>query len=359
MRIQRKPSHHSGPGTNWYQLLLVMLGTAFVTRQLSTASGATRCHPDEEDYNPSVMMDSLSLPRLSDVLTLFSIDNAPRELQSSSSLRKPQPQLEAARVSRMSKYNSTYQYKLPEGDWQQPPPECGAAPAFDSFFGLPQSERSRFGEDQIIYRTFFLDKSIVRGNYIELGAFDGRTESNSRFFDLCLGWKGLLIEGNPATFDRMQRARPRAHRMSFAPSCSAEYEAVNKTVQFAKYPMANAGIQGKAKTYDAKPMVAVPCGPLGPVLEDVFGERIHFMSLDVEGAEPMVLRTIDFSKIQIDVLMVEVSNKFCGAVCPSRDETRAIMKAAGYRRYEGLVLASDVYVRPGSGLDVPGVAPVA
>jgi hypothetical protein len=52
--------------------------------------------------------------------------------------------------------------------------------------------------------------------------------------------------------------------MSFAPSCDADYERVNKTVEFYRYPMTNVGLPGKAKTYEGKPTVDVPCGPLGP-----------------------------------------------------------------------------------------------
>ena len=72
--------------------------------------------------------------------------------------------------------------------------------------------------------------------------------------------------------------------------------------------MTNSGLEGKALTYTGKPTVSVPCGPLGPVLEDIFQEegKIDFFSLDVEGAEPEVLTTIDFTKIQIDVIMIEV-----------------------------------------------------
>ena len=79
-----------------------------------------------------------------------------------------------------------------------------------------------------------------------------------------------------------------------------------------------------------------------------------FFSLDVEGSEPMVLRTIDFEQVDIKVLMVEVVNTHCREVCESRNETRAIMKAAGYRRYEDIIPSSDVYVKPGSGYELPG-----
>lgn len=351
--------------------MLAALATVFVGNELSSlAEGTSRGLVGTQSIALPSLLTFSSIPTTSEVKRISSVLTTEFSTQLGyGSAEKPNPQdndnlpirepttsQEAnEKAVRMSKYNSTYQYKPPQKEYQRAP-ECGAEPQFLDFFKQGQKVRSRFLEDQIIYEHFFQGKLPEHGKYIELGAFDGQQEANSRFYDLCLGWKGLLIEGNPLTFDKMQRARPQAHRMSFAPSCSAEYEAVNKTVQFAKYPMANAGIRGKAKTYDAKPMVAVPCGPLTPVLQDIFeGQPINFFSLDVEGAEPMVLSTIDFTKVQIVVMMIEVENTYCRANCESRDQTRAIMKAAGYKRYEHLVQASDVYIRPGSAYELPEV----
>jgi hypothetical protein len=87
---------------------------------------------------------------------------------------------------------------------------------------------------------------IDTGTYVELGAFQGRAESNSAFFDLCLGWKGLLIEGNPAHYSKLVQNRPHAHKMSFAPSCDAHFEAINKTVEFHARKFTNAGLPGQA-----------------------------------------------------------------------------------------------------------------
>jgi hypothetical protein len=142
--------------------------------------------------------------------------------------------------------------------------------------------------------------------------------------------------------------------MSFAPSCSAEYEAVNGTVPFYRYPQTNVGLVGNAKSYEGKDTVDVPCGPLTPVLQDVFeGERISLFVLDVEGSESMVLDTIDFEAVIIEVMMIEVFNAHCGRVCPSREKIRAKMKAAGYQKYENVVHASDVYVHPRSRYQMP------
>ena len=168
-----------------------------------------------------------------------------------------------------------------------------------------------------------------------------------------------MIEGNPTTFRAARENRPQAHRISFAPSCTQEYEDTKGTVEFHAVIWTNAGLQGKALAYNnsGTKTVPVPCGPLSPVLEDVFAKegRINFFSLDVEGAEVMVLETIDFSKIQIDVLMIEVENTFCKAhaPCEQRDKVRAIMDRAGYKRYSGLIRASDLFVHPQAPYQLP------
>ena len=53
----------------------------------------------------------------------------------------------------------------------------------------------------------------------------------------------------------------------------------------------------------------LPCLPLGEILS-MFGiERIDFFSLDVEGAELEVLRTLDFSKVHINVIAIEADGR--------------------------------------------------
>jgi hypothetical protein len=265
------------------------------------------------------------------------------------------------KYERLLKYVTKYNYTAPWETFHRPSEECGVAPNYNEFFSQPATKRSRYDEDKIIYNKFFRNSNVTtttkgtKGTYVELGAFDGATESNTRFFDVCLGWKGLLIEGNPITYPKTRLQRPQSHRISYAPSCSAEYELTNKTVEFHQVVWSNAGLEGSALAYkdSPKPTVPVPCGPLGPVLQDMFpkGETINFFSLDVEGAELMVLQTIDFhdpDTPQIDIFMVESYNSDCQAVCPKRDQVRTLLQDVGYKLYVDLIKASDVFVHPKS-----------
>ena len=235
--------------------------------------------------------------------------------------------------------------------------DCGSSPDFHNFFLQPkQTSRSIDNEDKIVYEKFFKNNIDVEGTYIELGAYDGVREANTRFFDTCLKWKGLLIEGNPRMYEKLVTNRPNTHRMSFAPSCLQW----NQTVTFYNTKYTNSGMKGHATQYDSKDNITytsniqVPCGPIGPVIEHVFPgkvdllPRINFFSLDVEGAEKLVLDTIDFSRVQIDIFMIEIQNNNCkkGTRCEVRDQVRKIMNDAGYVKYEDIVRFGDVYIHP-------------
>jgi len=44
--------------------------------------------------------------------------------------------------------------------------------------------------------------------FVELGALDGKTFSNTYMLERCFGWHGLLIEGSPQNFEKLKHNRP-------------------------------------------------------------------------------------------------------------------------------------------------------
>jgi hypothetical protein len=252
--------------------------------------------------------------------------------------------------------HSRYQYHPPEPRHEEwgigHDPECGSGPSFDWFFQnlSNPNHRSVNNEDKTIYNTLF-QRAIAqdpqkRHTYIELGAFDGLTESNTRFFDECLNWDGLLIEGNPVKFPLLLQNRPHAHRLNFAPGCREN--STNETIPFHSVHFTNGGVAGFAKDYpEGHKIVQVPCGSLTPVLQELAPNGVDFFSLDVEGSEPLIVGNIDFGKVHIDVLMVESWNGNCPREpneCETRTKTRAILQKAGYRRFSNVIQKSDLYV---------------
>lgn len=159
--------------------------------------------------------------------------------------------------------------------------------------------------------------------FFEAGAYDGIQESNSLPFELCLNWSGVLIEGNPNSYKRLCRAgRQRSHLVHAIPSCAVPSTTrissggTDATVNF--NPTLTARNQG----------FAVPCVPLQAVLSQLGILHFDFFSLDVEGAEPQVLSTLDFNQTSAKILMVEVKNRF--RMRRNRHLLRAQLQPAGY-----------------------------
>ncbi|KAL7573368.1 hypothetical protein ACA910_011728 [Epithemia clementina (nom. ined.)] len=142
--------------------------------------------------------------------------------------------------------------------------------------------------------------------------------------------------------------------MSFIPSCSLEEQAANKTIPFHPIGSANTGVEaqdrGVTLVYNARTdFVQVPCGSLWQVFADIFPQgSVSFFSLDVEGSEHLVLEKIDFSKVFIEMIMVEVANNFCrkGHPCEARDKAREVLGKNDYIRFSNRVHASDIHIHP-------------
>ena len=76
------------------------------------------------------------------------------------------------------------------------PPGCPAPahlPPTNPVLQLPF--HSQFGEDEWLFSNLFYNK--VNGFYLEMGAMDGTTYSNTRWLQQAAGWKGMLIEACP------------------------------------------------------------------------------------------------------------------------------------------------------------------
>lgn len=170
-------------------------------------------------------------------------------------------------------------------------------------------------EDAIILARFFGGGSRLRGGvFVEMGALDGVVFSNTLALEHCLGWTGLLIEANPTNAAECRRNRP----------CTPLY--AGAACRLPQTTVLFRNKSGGTARIGAGITVSVPCKPLSAVFEEHGIRHISFFSLDVEGGELGVLQTIDWTRVAIEVLMVETTAR---ASPDEPEKTRAVRAYLG------------------------------
>jgi len=173
---------------------------------------------------------------------------------------------------------------------------------------------SQHGQSEYVDKLL---KGRRNGVFLEAGAADGEALSNSLFFELHRNWTGILMEANPI---RVKHLITRNRDAFVVPACLS----VTTTPQVVKFTMTATGKGGaissninrgiwKAFKYYAKSEafgeVYVQCFPLMSVAAALNIQHIDYFSLDVEGAEVPVLKTIDWKKLTIDVITIEYNHQ--------------------------------------------------
>ena len=205
--------------------------------------------------------------------------------------------------------------------------------------------RSQLSEDLILLPTLLSAARWRPSAFVELGALDGVSLSNTIMLERCFNWTGLLIEASPRNFAGLRNA-PRTAAKVHSAVCNQP-----GTLRFADVRGPVAG------QLDVRPMgartsptpgsqrtggVEVPCAPLGAMMAEHKLRSPAFLSLDVEGAEEHVLRTVDPRTFSVVVIERSAFD------APKNARVHVLMTTAGMRLAAHLcVRASNIYLAPG------------
>jgi len=154
-----------------------------------------------------------------------------------------------------------------------------------------------FKQDWFIYWNFFrnngpaprVDGRERAGVYVDIGASLPFEYSNTVAFDRCFGWRGVCVEPNPHL----------AHFLRAYRSCEVFEHCVD-----------DEGTKGKAfSDRDGNVQFTADCLTMEGVLTrgNLWDERIDFLSIDVEHGELSVLQGLPLDKVDIRIILVEVT----------------------------------------------------
>ena len=176
-------------------------------------------------------------------------------------------------------------------------------------------------EDISVYKRYFASPPRCNGTFLELGALNGKSLSNTLFFEENLGWSGVLIGAHPDNAARLMVNRK--HTKNFAMAvCEEGQESIEIVGSGAMGGMQTHMTEKHIQRIDRNKTYVVPCAPLARILHQAGVEQIDFVSLDVEGAELAVLRTMDWD-IPVLVWLIEVGHG-------DDEEIKELMTQHGY-----------------------------
>jgi len=171
---------------------------------------------------------------------------------------------------------------------------------------------SQYGQDKWLDENIFRKK--VDGFFLEIGADDGIDKSNTLFFEE-KGWNGICIEPSPERYKLLKKNR----------ACSCINVAISDSIELVNFLDIKGwgkGLSGIIDSYNdehknrikfeltnpqnkGSEIIKVKTNTIKNILNPFGIKNIDFCSIDVEGSEMKVLKSIDFSATFIKVIMIE------------------------------------------------------
>jgi len=168
-------------------------------------------------------------------------------------------------------------------------------------------------QDEILEKNIF--KGYNNGYFIDVGAHDGKTINNTLYFQQNNNWKGINIEPIKSVYDKLVINRPNCININ----CAIDEK--NGEADFICNKGYTEMISGLKSQYDTRhfnrlymenmqynsstEIIKIPTRTLSSILEELNIHSINYLSIDVEGAEFSVIKSINFDKVFIDVIGFE------------------------------------------------------
>lgn len=159
------------------------------------------------------------------------------------------------------------------------------------------------------------------GFFVECGGLDGETRSNTLYMERNLNWRGLLVEADPENYAKLQTK----NRKAWSSNTCLAVKPYPHTTEFLQSFSIGKILERSPSNGNAK-TTTVQCMPLFSLLTAMKMTTIDYFSLDVEGSELKVLKTIPFDKVLIKILSVEIEHSQEG-----KDKLLEFMEDKGYR----------------------------
>jgi FkbM family methyltransferase len=179
-------------------------------------------------------------------------------------------------------------------------------------------------EDVILWRAL---RDLEQGYYVDVGAADPEELSVTRAF-YERGWSGINVEPLDEYFDKLALARPHDINLKVAAGRETGLRTLH-VVDGTGLSTMDPKIAAQHRAAGWRPHeIVVPVVPLEKIFRDCAPPAIHFLKIDVEGAEAEVLEGLNLYLARPWIVVVEATKPFSRA--STHGEWEHLLTGHGY-----------------------------
>ena len=195
---------------------------------------------------------------------------------------------------------------------------------------------SQGGQD--VYVTNIL-REKRDGYFVEVGAYDGFTISNTYLLEKNYSWKGICIEATPYRIQDLKNNRPNAICIETAVFSESNLELdftttpidiLNVITEYAEIAVDFLNQNGQIIKVRTKTLTDI-------LIENNAPENIDYLSIDTNGSDFKVLEGLDFTKYKFNVITVKNSS-----VVERQDIIKEILTSNGYSKEQTVMMVDNI-----------------
>lgn len=174
---------------------------------------------------------------------------------------------------------------------------------------------SQKGQDRLVHSIFFNNKED--GFFLDIGAYDGISFSNTYFFEINLNWKGICIEPIPEVFKRLVKNRNCIH----INACIDNKNGALKFTRVKGYSEMLSGISDRLGQKHLERIekslkqfggemeeLEIKAITVKNIIDEYNVDRVDLLKVDTEGNEWPIIQSFPFEKLKPKVILVENNN---------------------------------------------------
>lgn len=172
---------------------------------------------------------------------------------------------------------------------------------------------SQDNQDKYLEESVFI--GLKNGFFVDVGAHDGISINNTLYFEKYNNWTGINIEPIKSVYDRLIVNRPTNINLNLAVCnndgttefyCNVGYTEMISGIKddFDQRHLNRLANENQQKGSTPE-VIIVNTKKLETIFDENNVQHVNYLSIDVEGAEFEVIKSINFDKVFIDVIGFE------------------------------------------------------